>query len=69
MRKAIYRDSRKENCFPNVILELPHEMDKIPLPAHIAFWNKEDVKKPFILYYSHTLLYQSGEFTEIKSEL
>ena len=67
MRKAIYKDSRKENRFPDVILELPHEMDKIPLPAHIAFWNKEDVKKPFIFYYSHTELYRSPKFIEANS--
>jgi len=69
MRKAIYRDSRKENRFPDIILELPHEMDKILLPAHIAFENKGDVKRPFIFYYSHTLLFQSEKFIEVESKL
>jgi len=63
MRKAIYKNGK----FPNVILELPHEMDIISLPEHIAFENKGDVKRPFIFYYSHTELYKSPKFIEVNS--
>jgi len=69
MRKAVYRDSRRENRFPDIVLELSHEMDKIPLPAHIAFENKQNVKQPFIFYYSHTLLFQSEQFVEVNPKL
>jgi len=68
MRKAVYNDQRKMDPFPCIILELPNEMDKIKLPAHIAFENKEDIKRPFVFYYSHTLLYQSEKFIGLKSE-
>ncbi len=58
MRRAIYRDRSNRTAFPDIVLTVPNEMDKIPLPEHIAFENKQDVKKPHVFVYSHTELYR-----------
>lgn len=57
MRRAIYRDRSDRTSFPDIVLTVPTEMDKISLPAHIAFENKKDVKLPHVFVYSHTELY------------